>query len=79
MKITNHSQQTKPPIKIGQSEISSKNDYSSRSGARDKTADIKITYLFKKKCQKCHKMYGTDFKNSIKCYFCSFRPDKRFK
>lgn len=38
--MQNHSSQTKPPIKIGESEIVSKNDISNRLGARDKTADI---------------------------------------
>ena len=35
----NNSQQTKPPIKIGEPEIVSKDDFSNRLGARDKTAD----------------------------------------
>ena len=38
-KQENHSQQTKPPIKIGEPEIVSKDDFSNRLGARDKTAD----------------------------------------
>jgi hypothetical protein len=28
-------------------------------------------YLFTKKCQKCYKKYGTDFKTSKLCYPCS--------
>ena len=39
-----YSQQTKPPIKVGASEISSKSLYGSRLGARDKTADIIVSF-----------------------------------
>jgi len=36
-KLNSPTEQTKPPIKVGESEIVSKNDSSSRLGARDKT------------------------------------------
>jgi hypothetical protein len=37
---------------------------------------LSAIYLYTKKCQKCGKMYGTDFKTSKYCYNCSFRPKK---
>jgi rRNA maturation endonuclease Nob1 len=32
---------------------------------------IEVAYKYKKKCQRCKKMYGTDFKTSKYCYSCS--------